>query len=128
MGREPFLKHSKEVIEICASGKARGYLASHTILNVFYITRTKYSVAQRIEMGLMLFDTFEIIDINCDMIIKTLKSIGLKDLEDGLQMRCATDMRLNYIITRDIKDFDISETKALLPEEFLLKFRGDLIK
>jgi predicted nucleic acid-binding protein len=117
--REPFWENSYRIIELCASSKMQGYLAAHTILNAFYIARTKLSVRERIEMALKLCNEFEIIDIDREMMVEVLKSEGLKDLEDGLQMQCALNKNLDYIITRDIEDFKDSAVKAVLPEEFL---------
>ena len=37
--REPFAEQARQVMEHCINGKAKGYLACHSILNIFYITR-----------------------------------------------------------------------------------------
>ena len=41
------------------------------------------------------------------------------DLEDGLQMQCAIEKNLDYIVTRNKKDFSSSKVKAILPEEWI---------
>lgn len=41
------------------------------------------------------------------------------DLEDGLQMCCASKEKLDYIITRNIDDFVDSPISAILPDTFL---------
>ena len=41
------------------------------------------------------------------------------DLEDGLQMQCAIEKNLDYIVTHNKKDFSSSKVKAILPEEWI---------
>lgn len=38
---------------------------------------------------------------------------------DSLQMQCAKNYNLDYIVTRNIKDFPMSPVKAVEPGEFL---------
>ena len=42
-----------------------------------------------------------------------------EDLEDGLQIQCATKSGLDYIVTRNIDDFKNSSVPAILPSDFL---------
>jgi len=121
--RQPFLENAKRIIEYCINGDLRCYLAGHTLLNTFYITRKEKSVAERKEILLMLCDCFEIIDIEKSMIVSALQNENWQDLEDGLQMYSAEQENLDYIITRDINDFKNSQIKALLPEDFLKNFK-----
>jgi len=117
--RRPLAESAKRVIELCINGNLRGYLAAHTILNIFFIIRKEKSVAERKEILLMLCDCFEIINVEKAMIIYVLENDQWQDLEDGLQMQCAAQEKLDYIITRNIKDFTNSEVMAMLPEDFL---------
>jgi predicted nucleic acid-binding protein len=117
--RRPFAESAKKIMELCITDKLHGYLAAHTILNIFYIVRKEKSVAERKEILLMLCDCFEIVDVKKSMIVDVLENEKWQDLEDGLQMQCAAQVKLDYIITRNIKDFSDSEIKALLPEDFL---------
>ena len=123
--RRPFAEPAKKVIELCITGKTHGYLAAHTILNLFFILRKEKSVEERKEILLMLCDCFNIINIEKEMIIFTLENEDWMDLEDGLQMHCATHENLDYIITRNIKDFTNSQVKALLPENYLIILEKD---
>ena len=121
--RQPFSENAKRIIEYCINGDLRCYLAGHTLLNTFYITRKEKSVAERKEILLMLCDCFEIIDIEKSMIVSALQNENWQDLEDGLQMYSAEQENLDYIITRDINDFKNSQVKALLPEDLLKNFK-----
>ena len=43
--------------------------------------------------------------------------MDFKDYEDALQSACATRIKANYIITRNIKDFANSKVAAIKPSE-----------
>ena len=110
--RRPLAEPAKRVIELCINGNIRGYLAAHTILNILFITRKEKTVTERKEILLMLCDCFEIIDVEKAMIVSALQNEKWQDLEDGLQIQCALHENLDYIITRNIKDFTDSQISA----------------
>jgi len=118
--REPFFENAETIIELCMHGKLRGFLACHSILNLFYILRKELNIIKRKDLLLMLCNNFDIIGINQEMLITVLCSDNFKDLEDDMQIKCAVDKDLDYIITRNIKDFKNSKVKAILPEDFLV--------
>ena len=45
--REPFYESSNNVLLCCASKKITGYIALHSISNIFYILRKQYSAEDR---------------------------------------------------------------------------------
>ena len=54
-----------------------------------------------------------------------LRNNAWDDLEDGLQMQCAADEDLDYIITCDKKGFETAKTQVISPEIFLRFSRED---
>ncbi|MBQ4025380.1 MAG: PIN domain-containing protein, partial [Treponema sp.] len=42
-----------------------------------------------------------------------------RDLEDSLQMVCAENYALDYIVTRNTKDFSASKIPAIEPDTFI---------
>jgi len=123
--RQPFSHDATQIIDLCMSKKIRGYLTAHTVLNVFYITRKTLTVEERRDLSRLLCNRFDIIGIDRTQILDTMDADKFKDLEDGLQMQCAEEMHLDYIITRDIKDFQPSKVKAIQPQDFLAIMRSD---
>ncbi|MDR2166452.1 MAG: PIN domain-containing protein [Clostridiales bacterium] len=121
--RESFHEAAAAVVKLCLEEKVQGFLTCHTILNLFYILRKERSVAERREILLMLCNDFNIIGIDNKMLVKALCSDDFRDLEDDLQIQCAIEEGLDYIITRD-KDFKNSKVRAILPEDFLNMWRN----
>ncbi|MCL2415587.1 MAG: hypothetical protein FWD01_02135 [Defluviitaleaceae bacterium] len=64
----------------------------------------------------MLCNYLSVVGIDAEMIVKVLDSDNFKDIEDGLQMQCAVDSGVDYIITRDPKGFRFSKIPVLSPE------------
>jgi predicted nucleic acid-binding protein len=118
MTREPFANAAKVVMEKCMFGNVKGYLASHTVTDLFYILRKDYRVKERKDLLLLLNDKLEIIAVNSQMIKKALENELWTDLEDGLQMQCAFEEDVDYIVTRNINDFKSSQNKVILTEDF----------
>ena len=48
--RQPFCIIAEEIMEACVEGKIEGYIAAHTVPNLFYILRKYYSIEERREM------------------------------------------------------------------------------
>ena len=65
-----------------------------------------------------LIDTFEISPVNQDVLRSALR-LEMKDFEDVVQIASAQADGLDFIITRNIKDFEKSPVKAMTPAEFV---------
>ena len=51
--------------------------------------------------------------------LKKAADMRFKDYEDAIQSACATRIKANYIVTRNIKDFSESKVTAIKPAELL---------
>ncbi len=118
MVREPNAKLAKSIMEQCLFGNIQGYLTSHTITDIFYILRKDFSVEKRKQLLKLLCQELQIIPENCETILRTLHHKEWNDIEDGLQMQCAKEADLDYIITQNLKDFSTSEINAVNEESF----------
>ena len=116
--REPFFEESRKVIQMCADGKINGFLAAHTVTNLFYALRKDFTVAKRRDMLLGLFNFFSVVNIDTSKLIRALLNEDFKDFEDRLQVECAAAIDADYIITRDKNDFASSEIPCVTPAEF----------
>lgn len=118
MTREPFYKASSEIMESCASGKLKGYVAFHSIPNLWYILR-KVPEDKRRGWILDICVFLRVTGTDHEEVLKAINMKDFKDFEDCLQDRCAKAVNADYIITRNVEDFSNSEIPAILPEEFL---------
>ena len=65
-----------------------------------------------------LFMIFHIADLKSSDIRKAA-NIKTSDYEDAIQMVCAQRMKVDFIVTRNIKDFIESKVPAMKPDELL---------
>ena len=68
-----------------------------------------------------LLEFLDVIPVDLDVLKKGLRS-NHKDFEDAIQILCASSIAgINFIVTRNTKDFKTSEIVVLTPDELCLK-------
>jgi len=117
--RQPYSQNAGEILRLCYQQDCKGYIASHSITNIFYILRNQFSVTDRKNMLLNLCNFIDVVGIQKELIINALNNEDFKDLEDRLQFECAQMINADYIVTRDISDYPNSSIPVILPEDFL---------
>lgn len=117
--RQPYYEDAKDVIRICAGDKATGYLAFHSVPNIFYILRKSHSEADRRAMLKKLCCVLHVVAASHEKICEAIEEADFTDFEDCLQEKCAGEVAADYIITRNLEDFKNSHVKAILPRKFI---------
>ena len=110
---------ANEVITSCVSKKHEGYITAHSICDFFYICRKEFNLEMKCNWVSFFINTFTILTEDKQAFINCLNAEDLDDLEDQLQMECSAAAELDYIITRNLKDFENSKVPAVSSEEFL---------
>lgn len=118
-GRKPFLQESSEVIRLYGERSVKGYIAPHSVSNIFFIMRKNCSIGQRRLLLKGLLKIVRVGGIKHESIVAALEREEFSDFEDCLQDECAKGIKADYIITRNIKDFKQSNVPAITPEQFL---------
>lgn len=117
--REPYWEKSVKVVRYCAMKTVQGYIASHSVSNMYYILRKMYSDAERRKLILNYLKFLTVAGIEHGQMVEALNRGNFKDFEDCLQDECASEVNASYIVTRNIKDFTYSKVSAITPEQFL---------
>lgn len=115
--REPFGEQAAVIWQAHEDERFTGYLCAITPVNVFYIARKEIQRKPALRMMHKLMDTFEISPVNQDVLRSALQ-FDLTDFEDAVQIASAQADGLDFIITRDTRDYEKSPIKALTPSEF----------
>ena len=119
MHREPYVKEAQEILEKCAYGEITGYLAAHSIPNLYYILRKSYSQQERRKFVKDLCGIFRISELDGKKLVSAAENENFLDFEDGLQEECAVDAVADYIVTRNLRDFSSSRVSVISPSELL---------
>lgn len=97
------------------------FLDTNIIIDIFW---KKYVTEKDLrEILLTLVTLLDVVPVDLNVLKKGLPSIH-KDFEDAIQMICASSIPgINYIVTRNTKDFKTSELVVLTPDEMCLKLK-----
>lgn len=117
--REPYVNEAQIIITKCANQEITGYLAAHSLPNLFYILRKSYSQQERREFIRNLCDIFYISDLNVEKILSAVDNEEFIDFEDCLQEECAVEIKADYIVTRNPADYKKSRVQVIQPDELV---------
>ena len=112
-------ENAGKILRLCYQKVCKGYIAAHSITNIFYILRKRFSVTERKKMLLDLCEFIDVVGIQKELIYNALNDNEFDDFEDRLQFECAQFISADYIITRNIDDFPNSYIPVILPKDFL---------
>ncbi len=118
--REPYIQASSVIWKLCETEKAKGYVSALTFANLVYIMRKELNPKKIEETLHALSLIFEFVDFRASDLSC---AAGLKwdDFEDAVQSVIAERIRADYIITRNVRDFDRSKVIAFTPSELLAR-------
>jgi predicted nucleic acid-binding protein len=121
--RPPFSKYAIELFSLAELNKIKLYTSSHSLATTHYLLK-KYIEEKELRVILHnLLEFITIISVDLDVLRKSLNS-NHKDFEDAIQIYCASTVNgMEYIVTRNIKDFKNSEIPAFLPNEIVAKLQ-----
>ena len=121
--RPPFSKYAIELFSSAEDNKIKLFTSSHSLATTHYLLK-KYIEEKELRVILHnLLEFITIIPVDLDVLRKSLNS-NQKDFEDAIQIYCASTVnRMEYIVTRNIKDFKNAEIPAILPNEIIAKLQ-----
>ena len=115
---DAYLDEARQIIYLCASEKIKGYIAFHTLSNIWFIARKIPSEIRR-SWFLKICQILTVVGASHASILEAIHNDSFPDFEDCLQDKCAKEAGCDYLITTNIKDFINSEVHALTPQQFL---------
>jgi predicted nucleic acid-binding protein len=120
LNREPHYKDSADIFKKIDNKSIFGFITATTITDIYYIAKKERGHIETIDFIANLIQIVDIVGIDREIIINSLTS-QFSDFEDAIQSIASTFNNIDFIITRNIKDFSNSEIKAVSPTDFLLQ-------
>jgi len=121
-----------KIIGLCMQGdKIYGYLTANTLLEVYSVVSVdkRFNVTKTQELMKLLYDRFEILQLDRKLILKSIISLPHINLEKALHAYAADYEKIDFMVTRDVDDFNEymgliskankSNVKVLNPKTFL---------
>ena len=119
LARKDLADESQEVLDWFEGRPGDGWIAWHTLSNLYYVG---WKTAGR-EKALAAIDeilgVFEVCPVSSTE-ARRARNLGMADFEDALQVSAAAAARVEYIVTRNTRDFRKSPVKAITPRAFLV--------
>ena len=118
-----FYNESKSVLTILDTHPDIDYfISASSITDIFYIVNKKIDDKEKTKQYLSeLLEIISIAGID-EVCIKNALNSSWKDFEDSVQNESAIQIRADYLVTRNTKDFKSSFVEVITPSEFLAKF------
>jgi len=118
LNRQPWYKNSALIFGLSQQNIIKSYVSASSITDIFYITQKehgKIAAKEALKRILQVFFPATVTDRN---IYQALK-LEWEDFEDSLQYLVGEDLSVDYIVTRNVKDFALSSIETVTPEQFI---------
>lgn len=115
--RKGFVEDSKKLFLMTAQNKIESYITACSIKDIYYLFhRYNHSNEKSLKAISSLLKLFNIIDVNGDDLASAL-ALDMNDYEDAVVAQSCVRHDIDYIVTRNIKDFYSSPVPAILPSQ-----------
>ena len=116
--REPFYEDAKFVMELCSDDSLDGFIALHTVTNMWYILRKVPEVKRRAALK-SICELLQVIGTSHEEVLNALDNEQFKDFEDCIQTKCAKTAKVDCIATRNISNFVYLEIQVITPQKLI---------
>lgn len=118
-GREPFRNSAEQIFMLAANQAADMFITASSATDIYYLIKKYLHSTEQAKAAMSkLYELFNILGVNRADCVDAL-SMGMKDYEDAVVSCCACRNRMQYIVTRNIRDYEQSKVPAILPDDFI---------
>ena len=126
--REPFSADAEQILSLIAAGKIYAYTSASSITDIHYILKKYFNnesiVRKHLINLLSLVDVLDTLSYN----VKTIFDSPISDFEDALIEEISYQTKIEYIVTRNTKDFKNSRIKIVTPKKLILIYKNNSVK
>lgn len=117
--RPDFYELSNKVIGLCEENQVKGYVTTSILMDLHYIVQNKVHSKDDADMVIEeIMKIFEVIDVDKSDILQTVRKHS-KDFKDAVIEECSIRNKIDYIVTRNIKDFRNDAIKTIEPKKMV---------
>ena len=116
--RDPFYETSAALLATAETGHIQGYIAAHGVTTLFYLIQKGKSSSEARATITNLLQFLKIGPVDQTTIEQAL-NLDYRDFEDAVQMMSAVQCKADYLITRNIKDYQPALLTVVQPVDFL---------
>jgi len=116
--RQPYNQVSSKIFSLSSKKNLELFITSTIVTDLYYIISKLLSRKTAKEFLINLIEIVDICGVDKSAVFQAIKS-DFNDLEDAVQYFAATIEGIDVIITRNKKDFILSDIDILTPDEFI---------
>ena len=126
--REPWNKSAEKIFLMAANYTIRMHIIASSATDIYYLIRKHLHNAkeEKLIMG-KLYSLTGILEVTANDCIDALAS-PISDYEDTVVERVESRTDMDYIVTRNIKDYQAGDRKIILPDDFVKMVEESEIK
>jgi predicted nucleic acid-binding protein len=113
-----FFAGSNTIFILAETGYITGYISASAVTDIFYIAGKSLGKAGARDAIKKMLDIFHPATVTGEDIYKAL-ALEWNDFEDSVQFVIGESFSVDYIITRNTKDFSPGNIPAVTPEQFI---------
>jgi predicted nucleic acid-binding protein len=116
--RTPFYNASAQLLALVETGKVEGFLSAHSVTTLFYlVSKSESTAAARVTLtSLMQFLKVAAVDQGT---IEQALNLPYKDFEDAVQIIAALQIKADFLVTRNPKDYHPALVPVIQPVDLL---------
>lgn len=118
LDREPWVEDATALLDAIAGGRAEGHIAGHTVTTVYYIVERARSRSVAATAVNDLLQLLNVVPLGRADFQRAL-GLDLRDYEDGVQAAAGLQVGIDYLVTRNAKDFKGAPVMPRSPGEIL---------
>jgi len=121
LGRQSFSDDAEKLFNLMQTKKLRGFVAWHTISNFFYIFSAMGGAKMAREFIGEMMEFVTVVKTGSEDVRVALGLQGMKDFEDALQVAAALKGGVEFVVTRNLRDFKGGPVRAVGAKEVVEK-------
>lgn len=117
--REPWKESAEKIFLMAAEDRIEMYITASSATDIYYLVRKYLHNAETAKQVMeKLYSLVRILEVTANDCIDALVS-PISDYEDAVVEKVALGKGIDYIVTRNIKDYQAGRTKVILPDDFV---------
>lgn len=117
--REPWKESAEKIFLMAAEDRIEMYITASSATDIYYLVRKYLHNAETAKQVMeKLYSLVRILEVTANDCIDALVS-PISDYEDAVVEKVASGKGIDYIVTRNIKDYQAGRTKVILSDDFV---------
>ncbi len=117
--REPWSESAEKIFLMAANQTIEMYITASSATDIYYLIRKHLHDAKTAKKVMeKLYSLTGILEVTANDCMEALVS-PISDYEDAVVEKVASRTDMDYIVTRNIKDYQAGNTNIILPNDFV---------